>query len=888
MASSLYVTIRGDYSKFQEDLTRARGIARQNGTAISNALNNAISPQQAIQGITKLTSAIKNAQAQLASRSFSRPTIEGINDLAAAANMSASKIDDLMHRMQNTAAANNLRRAFSDIQQQTGMTNLQMARLRASMGDISGAMGQLAGMAKTAGLAIAAIGTAAIAAGKSLTDNAVQLDQLDKAFGAIMGDSDGAAKQLDYIRGVSNKLGLEYLSTAKAAKTFFAASKGTTLEKDMNRIFEAVSKAGTAMSLSAQDMEGVFLALGQMVSKGKVQAEELRGQLGERLPGAFRMAADAMGMTTAELDKFMADGKLTAEDLLPRLADVMEGRFARAAEAASGGVQQAINRMSSAWTEFKANVTNNEAILSSINAITGALNGVNSMFKQVSAQEQAFKKVTALQEQIAGVEKAKSAKSSASLFDLSTWAAGMGRSEAELDAELKQLNAKLVSAQEDLAKENKRIWSEAERDRLAEEARARAQARRIQEESSKASAEKSTAEFLKNSEVAKKAKIRSEYDATVKAVNDRMRILEESGRRETEEYKNLVQKKLAIDAEYKRQMDAQTNRFAPKGTKKAKGQTAEEVIAELERKADLNAPKEEARARKEKIQDMQNEANLLKMLAEVSGNYSMSQEAQRLLIDAQTASLKEQNRNLIESKPQIEAYIDEWSRLAHLANSADALDRMRSAWVQFSNEAGAVGKHLGDTLKSATDSVADAFATFCTEGKFKFKDLANSILSDLARIAAKQATSQIGNALMASFGLMASASGNVFSGGDLSSYSNTVVTKPTVFGYGRHLSKYANGAGLMGEAGPEAIMPLRRTASGRLGVEASGGSNVEVKVINNTSEKATVKQGQTSSGGKSIEVIIGDIVAKQMSTQGSKLNRAVMSQTGGAQPVVRR
>ena len=49
-----------------------------------------------------------------------------------------------------------------------------------------------------------------------------------------------------------------------------------------------------------------------MISKGKVQAEELRGQLGERLPSAFQLAAKAMGMTTAQLDKFMADGKLTA------------------------------------------------------------------------------------------------------------------------------------------------------------------------------------------------------------------------------------------------------------------------------------------------------------------------------------------------------------------------------------------------------------------------------------------------------------------------------------------------------------------------------------------------------------------------------------------------
>ena len=86
-------------------------------------------------------------------------------------------------------------------------------------------------------------------------------------------------------------------------------------------------------------MHGAFIALGQMISKGKVQAEELRGQLGERLPGAFQLAAKAMGMTTAALDKFMADGKLTAEELLPKLAKVLKDEYGAAAEEAAKGMQ---------------------------------------------------------------------------------------------------------------------------------------------------------------------------------------------------------------------------------------------------------------------------------------------------------------------------------------------------------------------------------------------------------------------------------------------------------------------------------------------------------------------------------------------------------------------
>ena len=67
------------------------------------------------------------------------------------------------------------------------------------------------------------------------------------------------------------------------------------------------------------------------MSKGTVQAEELRGQLGERLPGAFNLAAQAMGVTTQELNKMLDNGEVLAIDLLPKLAEVLDERFADAA-----------------------------------------------------------------------------------------------------------------------------------------------------------------------------------------------------------------------------------------------------------------------------------------------------------------------------------------------------------------------------------------------------------------------------------------------------------------------------------------------------------------------------------------------------------------------------
>ena len=199
----------------------------------------------------------------------------------------------------------------------------------------------------------------------ALTDSMLNLSRLKISYESIFGSEYAASRQLDFVYRQTQQIGLQFQSSTEAAKTFFAASQGTPLERDMNSIFSGIANAAAAMQMPMEDVNGVFLALGQMVSKGKVQAEELRGQLGERLPGAFRMAAEAMGMSTAELDKFMADGKLLSEDLLPRLAEALNEKYAESARRSAEGLQGSINTMTTEWERFKANVLNSE--------ITGSL-----------------------------------------------------------------------------------------------------------------------------------------------------------------------------------------------------------------------------------------------------------------------------------------------------------------------------------------------------------------------------------------------------------------------------------------------------------------------------------------------------------------------------------
>lgn len=157
--------------------------------------------------------------------------------------------------------------------------------------------------------------------GTESVKNAVQMQSLTAAFQAIHRSSSGAQQALAFVRAEATRIGVDFLSSAQAFKGLEAAARGTTLEGEKAKlIFTAVAEASRVMGLSADQTTHVLIAIEQMMSKGKVSAEELRRQMGNFLPGAFEIAARAMGVTTAELDKMLRSGQLLSEEFLPRFA----------------------------------------------------------------------------------------------------------------------------------------------------------------------------------------------------------------------------------------------------------------------------------------------------------------------------------------------------------------------------------------------------------------------------------------------------------------------------------------------------------------------------------------------------------------------------------------
>jgi len=171
-----------------------------------------------------------------------------------------------------------------------------------------------------------------------------------------------------------------------------------------------------------------------------------------------------------------------------------------------------------------------------------------------------------------------------------------------------------------------------------------------------------------------------------------------------------------------------------------------------------------------------------------------------------------------------------------------------------------LGGAIGDAVVGGLQGLEDQLTAFVTTGKANFKELATSILSDLARIAIRAAIIQpIVKALGGLFPGFQFANGGVFAQNGIQKFAmGGVVNRPTIF-------PFANGTGLMGEAGPEAIMPLQRGANGKLGVIASGGGNTSVVVNVDASGNSNVQGDQAQA--KQLGVVVSAAVQAELVKQ---------------------
>lgn len=182
-----------------------------------------------------------------------------------------------------------------------------------------------------------------------------EFQTMARVLTVLTGSTTAAAKEFEYIKSVANRVGSDIKSVGDSYIKLTAATKDTALAGEQTRrVFEAVSGAMGMLGASSAETENAMMAVTQMVSKGVVSMEEMRQQLGERLPGAFQITAKELGITTSELNDLISSGKMTAEQVLPALARGLEDVY-------KSGSQN--DTLVGKWNQFK------NALKDSANAI---------------------------------------------------------------------------------------------------------------------------------------------------------------------------------------------------------------------------------------------------------------------------------------------------------------------------------------------------------------------------------------------------------------------------------------------------------------------------------------------------------------------------------------
>ena len=207
---------------------------------------------------------------------------------------------------------------------------------------------------------------------------------------ANSGNAAAASRDLDFLRDTAYRLGLDIDVASRSFVKLASSARETALEGQKTReIFTAIAEASAVMGLSSAESEGALLAISQMMSKGTVQAEELRGQLGERIPGAFQIAARAMGVTTSELGKMLEQGEVIADEFLPRFARQLRDELSGSIEEASKNTSVALGQLDSAFTTMKRSFTEagwGEFAAGQMRILADAANGVAAAIRTAKAE----------------------------------------------------------------------------------------------------------------------------------------------------------------------------------------------------------------------------------------------------------------------------------------------------------------------------------------------------------------------------------------------------------------------------------------------------------------------------------------------------------------------
>jgi tape measure domain-containing protein len=699
--------------------------------------------------------------------------------------------------------------------------------------------------------------------------------------------------------------------------------------EETNKAFEALSASVLATGGSSEDLNSALRAASQVFSKGKVSAEELRQQIGERLPGAFTIFADSMGISTKQLDKLLEGGKVTLDDfvgfteeLIRRYGTTAEV-LAQAPELAGQRLEVAVKKAQLAFGGFFANVgagfqdygtnlinfaLNNEQsikeniakfivfgedmikIFQDIGKVI--VQSMGPVFKFIGEQLEQFARMAgALAEDVGratleeryvqtyGKESYEALKTSANqkarerLFKMPEHLSSM------------QFMADAVTAG-DLQTTSREIRDEMMRSALPSFGQELSYADKVA--NALAGLEFTPTNFgsgLRSGDLGGSGVDPSGATSGSKRAPASQRMVDlteqlaqrtgELGERELITLKYMIARQKVLDNNLLPATDKEV------GLNKALEQFRGRILALDEKEA---SARDRALAKVTKFEQL--EANLLAKKMGLTGEQTKQQ-----LLQANINTLTDQ---YAEAMRRAGIPADEIKRRIQEAAQAmvDLKDKGKSFKEIFADGIKGFGDltgNLANLTVNAFTRMSDVLTEFVTTGKANFADFAASVLRDLAQIFVRFALFQAIAGIFPGMGKflgiagkgaviggkggppttmpdsvsLVAANGMAFSKNKIVPFAKGgIVKKPTFFQYAS--GGYGN-FGLMGEAGPEAIMPLRRGANGKLGVEASGSGVGNVVV--NVDAKGTTAQGDGPSANQLGKVIGAAVQAELVKQQ---------------------
>ena len=805
-------------------------------------------------------------------------------------------------------------------------------------GAVGGALGAFGGVQGAfAGAAIGAqVGNVRKSVGDA-ADYAAQIGKLKIALEGVVPNQDDFNSALETASRATQELNVPQEQAVRGITRLAAAVTGAGGPVgDAETTFKNVTAAIKATGGSSEDVKGAITAMVQVFSKGKVSAEELSGQLGERLPGAVTLFAKANKMTLPELQKNLKAGTVGLNELM-KFIEQLGVEFDGTAKTIASSNEEAGARLSVAFDEMRASVGNSlletganfqnafadfitdltpkvvagiELIKGSMSAFmkvflpaaagittfillvkgaaiiqglggiaaaivtlalkikilagglatVGILLATNPLFLGIAAVSGIVAGIVAITNAINGQAKAterlvKAGKSDTATADDKQIAIRELTGEAAKQRRIIRENPEGSTGQGSAAQNRRRREAQAELRRIERDI---AIVTRVKKKPDKKDAfdygdpstepggdsggTKSTLENRTKQAQQLESSIRRRLNlaqaegglarflaqqANQRAVlEDKIIKIKEGGtsqeiERATAEARNLqTQEQAAKLQERAKQLSEKALKPLQDAVQAVRDQVkVEERIEELIKKG--IAP--------QRAEDIVNMENLKKKAIEF---LNVNIDILRIKVasgKATQAEIEELDRLIKKRKEAEDVDPEEETSKGNYDKAKSEFEQFKDAFEDGLNDMMNVGPKLAGVAVGAIGTMTDGLIELITTGKADFKAMAASILQDIAKIMIQAA---IAGAVKKMFGL---ADGGVIQGGRLKPYAKGgVVGGPTVF-------PMAGGdVGLMGEAGPEAVMPLKRGPGGRLGVEVANQNNPR---------EAMARYSRGSSGG---------------------------------------